>query len=614
LIFDATDVIRLIGGRCTDPLVQKDMRRWPFKVITSQGGSLQIEVQWKGKSSQFTPVEICSMILIQIKKNAETNLGVTITDAVVTVPVRFDYKQRHAIKEAGMIADLNFLQIISAPAANAMFYGTERLSRSSSMFGIARSIFISEPEEYNMIIFDLGAGTLDVAVVTIKENVCKVRATAGDIHLGGSDIDNNMVDYFVNSLNKRRADIRRIPIAISNLRIVCEKAKMSLSSDMMVPMKITPLYNNFNFESSITKAEFKDLNNTLLLKCIPIMEKCLSDARINIGAVHEIILAGGSARIPLLRYYIRHYFVSKELNISQHLETATAYGAASQAFFLSRRENERAHCLSLFDVTPFSLGLNSARGTMLVCVKKSTAIPIKIEKTIKFHSQLPSRSKFSLEVYEGEGGPTCNNNLLGKIDLVGTCISPNGNDIKVCFELHEDGTLTVMAEDISVGMRNGITITCNNIEDSKGRVWEALLYKESESSYTMVSTTKILTRSDTSSKWDQMRERGMLGKLLSMEKERSEGQTGQSSRQYVKPEEYAIGIDFGTTYSCVAVWRRNGVKIIENEYGSRLTCSAVAFTDTGRLIGDTVHKEQVTMDPANTIPSMSPITHSFFQL
>ncbi|KAJ3690694.1 hypothetical protein LUZ61_019858 [Rhynchospora tenuis] len=422
------DIIRLIGRCYFDPSLKNDLRRWPFKVTPCQNDRLLVQVHWKGKLWQFSPVEICSMILMQIKENAEKNLRATITDAVITVPVRFNYEQRQAIKEAGMIAGLNFMQIISAPGASALFYSTVWLSKNSTMpSNIPRSTFTSEPEEYNMIIFDLGAGTLDVALITTKDDVCKVRATAGDDHLGGSDFDKNMVCHFVNSL-ERHTDISDIFRAISEHRTAIEMAKVAL--------------------------KFNELNKELFIKCVNTIITCLRDANMAAGMVHEVILVGGSTRIPWLQFHINQHFKGK-LKVTDHLETAVAYGAALQASFLN-----------------------------------------------------------------------------------------------------VNGTLKVTAEEIFTGTRNSITLTTNNIEDSQKRLWEALLYKEGNT-------------------------------------------TGQSSKQNVEPEEYAIGIDFGTTYSCVAVWRHNGVKIIENEYGNHATFSCVAFTGTGRLIGDTANKD--TINPANTI-------------
>ncbi|KAJ3704541.1 hypothetical protein LUZ61_008246 [Rhynchospora tenuis] len=593
------DVLRLIGRRYSDPSLRSDLRFWPFKVVPSQNDRLLIEINWKDKLWKFTPVEICSMILTQIKENAETNLEAVITDAVITVPVLFNYEQRQAIKEAGMIAGLNFLQIVGAPAASALFYSTVRLSKSSTMFtNIARSLFTSEPEEYNMIVFDLGAGTLDVSLITIKENVCKVRATAGNVHLGGSNFDSNMIYHFVELLKSEgHRDVSNIFRAVTVRRTVFEGAKVALSSDRnMVRMKIGPICNDINFEWPISIETFNELNKELLRLCVDAINTCLRDANMAACMVDEVILVGGSTRIPLLRALISQYFKGKELKVSNHLETAVAYGAALRASFLSMRGRGQDHCLSLFDATSFSLGIKFPRGVMATCIPKNTTIPTRTAKTFQLYQS--NKTKLYMEVYEGE------NNLLGKLEISGAPISPNGRQLKVFFEMDVNSTLTVTAEEHSTGMRNSITCTTNNIEDSQRRVWEALVYKEGKKVSSKASTTKSLTESAAPNKWNQMKEKGMLSRLLTLERLNSENIMGRSNRRHVEPEEYAIGIDFGTTYSCVAVWRHNGVKIIENEYGSRATSSCVAFTDTGRLIGDTVNKEQVTTNPANIIPNI----------
>ncbi|XP_078161179.1 heat shock 70 kDa protein 18-like [Carex rostrata] len=302
---------------------------------------------------------------------------------------------------------------------------------------------------------------------------------------------------------------------------------------------------------------------------------CLKDASMSANIVHEVILAGGSAWNPLLQSYVHQYFKYKELNVREQLQTTPACGAAIQSFFCDNRE---ACSLSLLDVTPFSLGIQYPRGKMAVCIPKNTLFPTKKKKPLHANNR---NTKLFFEVYEGE--LIIENNLLGKFELSEV---PTMCNFNITFDIHENGTLTVMAEEISTRIRNGITIIDKNIEHSRIRVQETFQYKESPKGINKASTSKNLTRSSTSSTWAQ---RGILDKIRTMNKE---------------PKEYAIGIDFGTTYSSVAVWQRNCVKIIENEYGSRLTCSAVAFTDTGRLIGDTVHKEQVTTNPENTIPNI----------
>ncbi|KAJ1700528.1 hypothetical protein LUZ63_000307 [Rhynchospora breviuscula] len=569
------------------------MWRWPFKVVAGQNDRLLVEVNWKGKLWQFTPAEICSMILIRVKRNAETNLVATITDAVMTIPVQFNYEQRQAIKEAGLIAGLNVMQIVSAPAASALLFGTERLSDYSNIVStIVR--YISRFADYNMIIVDLGAGTLDVSLTVIKDGVCKVRATAGDVHLGGSDFDANMVYDFVKWLERNGYEDaeNNFRTIMREHRTVFEEAKFALSSGSnMAPIMIGPLYNNEIIEFSISATKFNELNKELFLKCVGAINMCLRNAKMGVGMVNEIILVGGSTRIPFLQALMNPNFKNKLMNAGNYFETAVASGAALQAFFLSSRGYERVPCLSLQNATSFPLGILVPK-VMSFCIPKNTTIPTSIEKIIP--SSLSNKGNLLIEVYEGEEILNRESKLLGKLDLSGVLFSSNGCDFKVCFELDINGTLTVVCGDSSAGVRNAITLNTNNIEVSQKSVWDALTYKEIE------KVSNSLTESGTH-KTNQIGDK-QVSRLPTVGDEKSKMIMGQSSRQHI--DKYAIGIDFGTTNSCVAVWKRNAVKIIENEYGSRTTCSCVAFTDTGRLIGDMVNKEQVTTNPANTTPNV----------
>ncbi|KAJ4761073.1 Heat shock 70 kDa protein [Rhynchospora pubera] len=554
------DVIRLIGSSYSHPLVKNEILRWPFMVVAGENDMLLVEVHWKGKSWQFTPVEICSMILIHVKKNAETNVKATITDVVMTVPVQFNYEQRQAIKEAGMIAGLNVMQIISAPAASALFFGTERLSTSSGFFNIFTR-FRSVTKEYNMIIFDLGAGTLDVSLITIKERVCRVRATAGHVHLGGSNFDANLVYYFLHLLNRDgHKDIKNIfRVLMSEHRMVFEGAKVALFSGInSEPMVIGPLYNNQNFVFSISAEEFNSLNEKLFKKCIDTISACLGNAGMEAGMVDEVILAGGSTRITMLQAHINNYFKGKELNVSSYLETSVACGAALQAFFLSSSCYERVRCLSLQNATSFPLGIQIP-SVMNFCIAKNTTIPTRIEKKIPWHY---NKGKLLVEVFEGEESLNRESKLLGKLEFSGVPISPNGRYFNLCFIVDANGTLTVTTGESSGGMRNGITLLTYNIEVSRRRVLEALHYKEVEEVSKDISRTESLVEIANSHKRKQIREK-QDSSLPTGGDEKSKKIMGQSSRQHVDIEEYSIGIDFGTSYSCVAVWQRNVVKIIE---------------------------------------------------
>ncbi|KAJ3691680.1 hypothetical protein LUZ61_020844 [Rhynchospora tenuis] len=382
----------IFGSRYSHSSVRDDMRLWPFKVIASQNNRLLVEVSWKGKLWQFTPVEICSIILTQIIKNAEKHLRATITNAVITVPVQFNYEQRQAIKEAGMISGLNFMQIINAPSASALFYSKEMLSKSSGTQSISRSEF----EEYNMFIFDFGAGALDISLITLQEEFCLVRATAGNVHLGGSDFDNNMVYHVVNLLkSKGHKDVSNNLSSVRELRTTCEHAKALWSSgSKTVQMMIGP--NEF----SISAETFNELNKELFLKCIDSIDTCLRDAKMSADMVDEVILVGASTRIPTLQAHINQYFKGKAPKVSNRLETAPVYGAALQAYFLiSTRGYGRGNRLFLLNAMSFSLGIQSPEGVMVVFIPKGTTIPTRTERICHYSNN----SKPVVEIYEGEG-------------------------------------------------------------------------------------------------------------------------------------------------------------------------------------------------------------------
>ncbi|XP_052288228.1 heat shock cognate 70 kDa protein-like isoform X5 [Citrus sinensis] len=324
-VFDAK---RLIGRRFSDPLVQKDMKLWPFQVIAGAGDKPMIVVNYKCEEKQFSAEEITSMVLTKMKEIAEAYLGTTIKNAVVTVPAYFNDSQRQATKDAGVISGLKVMRIINEPTAAAIAYGLDKKAGSTG--------------EKNVLIFDLGGGTFDVSLLAIHQGIFEVKATAGDTHLGGEDFDNRMVNHFVQEFKrKNKKDISGNPGALRRLRTACERAKRTLSSTARTTIEIDSLYEGINFYTTIARARFEELNMDLFRKCMEPVEKCLRDAKMDKSSVHDVVLVGGSTRIPKVQQLLQGFFNGKELCKSINPDEAVACGAAVHAAILSGEGNEK---------------------------------------------------------------------------------------------------------------------------------------------------------------------------------------------------------------------------------------------------------------------------------
>ncbi|CEN61470.1 heat shock protein [Aspergillus pseudodeflectus] len=444
-VFDAK---RLIGRRFTDAEVQADMKHWPFKVV-DKGGKPVIEVEFKGETKQFTPEEISSMVLTKMRETAEAFLGETVNNAVVTVPAYFNDSQRQATKDAGLIAGLNVLRIINEPTAAAIAYGLDKKVEG----------------ERNVLIFDLGGGTFDVSLLTIEEGIFEVKATAGDTHLGGEDFDNRLVNFFAKFFkDKQGIDISNNARALRRLRTACERAKRTLSSAAQASIEIDSLAEGKDFYTSITRARFEELCQDLFRSTMDPVERVLRDAKIDKSSVHEVVLVGGSTRIPKIQRLVRDYF-NKEPNKSINPDEAVAYGAAVQAAILSGDTSSKStNEILLLDVAPLSVGIETAGGVMTPLVKRNTTIPTKKSETFSTYSD--NQPGVLIQVYEGERARTKDNNLLGKFELTGIPPAPRGvPQIEVTFDLDANGIMNVSAVEKGTGKTNKITIT-----NDKGRL------------------------------------------------------------------------------------------------------------------------------------------------
>mmetsp|Transcript_47067 Transcript_47067/g.145666 ORF Transcript_47067/g.145666 Transcript_47067/m.145666 type:complete len:684 (+) Transcript_47067:44-2095(+) len=457
-VFDAK---RLIGRKFADPIVQADIKLWPFKVVSdgTKDDKPVIEVTFQGVQKRFHPEEVSSMVLTKMKLTAEAFLGQRVRDSVITVPAYFNDSQRQATKDAGEIAGLNVTRIVNEPTAAAIAYGLDQKN------GAEKKSQGEQAEESHILVFDMGGGTFDVSILTIQDTVFEVKATAGDPHLGGEDFDNRMLSHCIAEFKKKfNSDPSGNQRALRRLRTQCERAKRQLSTQTSVTIEIDSLHEGHDFSLRMSRAKFEELNMDYFKKAMEPVSQCLADSGFSKSKISEVVMVGGSTRIPKVQNLIQAFFNGKELCKDINPDEAVAYGAAVQAAIVSGAGTEEVQNMLLLDVAPLSLGIEMAGGMMQKLIERNSTIPT--NKSQDFTTAEDYQDYVDIQVYEGERAMVKDNNYLGKFTLGNIPKTLRGvPKIKVTFNIDSNGILEIEAIDSKNNLRGKI-----EIENEKGRL------------------------------------------------------------------------------------------------------------------------------------------------